>query len=558
MMFDRVAPSWLTKTALFLLLTALWLVLNPFWYGDAVWYATELQQAAPLFNDPGHLYWRPLGALFLQATELLHLSLDPLLAFRMISALGGTLCCLATFRLARNLSLSPLQSLAAAAMTGSSHFMLAYAGSGSSYSLSLAFATLAYIPLARAEGWKWRELFLAAFWMVCAWCLWGVSILLLPGLMVLALLTARGGILRRLSYPVALAGAVGFALAALALGSFTFLAPRGDSAGLATWLSASSHGIPLNFSPLSVARAALGCLITFLSAGDFGFGVKQLIFGGLPEAMRGEFFLFGALLLLFASLLAVALLGCVRIYRRERQRAITLLLLSLSTLTPVALFAMVWQGSDVERFCLSIPFLSICVSAGAGALSGKRHHSFFEIMIPSLLLICNLSTLIAPTLLTRGGLVTALGRESRLHLDAGDLLILTGQDLGPRVWAPTTYFTGLEVFSILYDVQTSGSDGWKERLTARLRRTVCAGRRVAVLSDLVGVETPGGIGLIPAEYPVPSPAELKEFLSPWTHGETWQVGKYTFIRLLAPPGQLNCAPLSEIEAAHNRALPPKQ
>ena len=152
-----------------------------------------------------------------------------------------------------------------------------------------------------------------------------------------------------------------------------------------------------------------------------------------------------------------------------------------------------------------------------------------------LISISNLGANIIPMNLSKGGLPMSLGRIARQTMREGRLLVLTGQALGrASVTAPTFYFYKLQVHSILYDIQTNGTNQWQERLLQKVNKTISEGKPVALLSDLIGEQTKDGMELNDRENPVPALPEVSALFKSWHKDSRWQVDRFTFVKVSPP------------------------
>lgn len=523
----------LSQWMLLLALALGYLIFHPAWYGDAVWYALDLQHAGvqPLPVDPGHLLWRPLGAGVYSLGSRIVPHLDPLVAFQWLSALGAAGGVFAVFVLMRRLERPFDEALGAAALFGVSHMAVAYGGSGSSYPLASALGIAAVIPLVQQNReWRWAEGVRGALLMLCSWSVWGVGVLLLPLLGAAAALRSDGAVLRRLLRGASLAALAGALILGVALVAYIADTPDPALEGFPHWYSASGHGITPHLSAMGVARAALGLVIAFVYVGTLGTSFKGLLLRDAEIATFGEMIVPLLTFAIFVLMLGVAAVGILRACRRRDRNVGEIALLVLAVLLPVGGFASLWQGSDVERFSLALPLLCM------GVIIGFREMTARFAWLP--VLVAAVSTIVlyaVPSVVSGGGLVHGLGREARQHLPEGSLLVLTGQRLGASVWTPMTYFSKLAVHSVSYDVSVHGAEGWDERLRASVQRALASGKRIAVLSDLLGEPTPGGIRHSLREYPVPSYVDTANLFARWRQGDRWSAGGCTFVEILDRP-----------------------
>lgn len=522
------------KRALFplLILCTAYYFTNPYWYGDALWYAWDVARPGPVVLDSFHLFWRPAARLLWEWLVTASPNIDPLIALRLFASLGTALLVLGVYRLSTRLGLSIGSSFNAAFLVGGSHFALAYGGSGASYTASVALTvwSLAVLFPSKDEESTSKHGILSAILFFLGWSAWGVNVLLFPALFISAAYSASGTLGRRV-FRGALVCATSAILIAgtLAITYYKFVQIGGVPTFIDWWSEAKSHGVTSSFSVMSIARAILGFFIGFVYLGNFGTSIKQFMLGEIPASELASYALPLLALSIFLLVLTKALLRTLLVFGRSRGelKNVFPIVLSGVALVPVALFAVGWNGSDVERFCLALPFVSIAIifALGDGGLA---------IFLPCFLLSVNLGTLTIPTLKDKGGIVTLLGKTAEEHVSKGSLIILTGQNLGPTVWVPAMYFNGMRVYSVSFDVLMRGADGWRDRLSAAIKLSNDEHHSVVVLSDLLGEPTPGGIGLSEKEYPTPSMDELKQYFEAWPRGDRWKVDKYEFVEVVVP------------------------
>ncbi len=523
----------LSRFVLLLLLALSYVLIHPAWYGDAVWYALDLQHARtqPLPVDPGHLLWRPLGAFVYGIGSSLLPQSDPLYAFQWLSALGAAGGVLAVFGLMRRLERPFNEAVAAAALFGVSHMAIAYGGSGSSYPVASALGVAALLPMVQKNReWRWSEGLCGVLVLVLSWGFWGVGFLLLPLLGAAGAIRSDGTLLRRLLRGASLAIMAGVVMLGVAFVAYVVDSPNPTLGGFPHWYSASGHGIAPRPSAMGFARAFLGLVISFVYVGTLGTSFKGLLLRDPEIATFGEMIVPLLTFLVFVVVLALAVAGLLRRYRRREARVGEVALLLFAVLLPVGGFAALWQGSDVERFSLALPLLCMAVTIGFRAMTER-----FALLPVFIAAVSTILLYALPSVMSGGGIVHGLGREARQHLPEGSLLVLTGQRLGASIWTPMTYFSKLTVHSISYDISVHGADGWDTRLEAVVHQALASGKRVAVLSDLLGEPTAGGIRHSLREYPVPTYADTANFLGQWKTGERWAAGGFTFVELVHGP-----------------------
>lgn len=518
---------------------------NPYWYGDAIWYALDVASGTGrLPYESGHLLWRPLAYVMWRGLHAVGIGVDPLEVLRALSALATGLVCVFTWRLAAALTASEEQGVGAAAVVATSKMCLVYGGSGSSYTAAMAFSTLAFLPLVRdrSHGWGARDGAAACAAITFAWACWGTAVLVAPGLLVAALLRARGTIVQRLVRTVALGAAIGAAISALAISAWACVGDPIGGVGFLDWLRASSHGRPMSLSAIGSARAVYGFLVSFVHLGETGTVVKGVLHGGgVSLAVIGAF----GLALAAAVLASVALVSFARSaladdgFGATRTREIAAI--AVATVAPVVAFAIAWKGSDIERFSLALPLLAIVAVHGLASsraavslLRGKEGRA--GLALAAVLALVNLGTFVLPTLASGGGLPMAVGRVASEHLPPASVLVVAGNEIMAEPMGPAFYFHGIRVYSITWDVLDKGLDGYQVRLQEALDRARAGGGGIAVLSDLVGEPTPGGIGLDPREHRRPTLEEIASFFASYSESGQFEIDRYRFVVMQPPSG----------------------
>ena len=130
----------------------------------------------------------------------------------------------------------------------------------------------------------------------------------------------------------------------------------------------------------------------------------------------------------------------------------------------------------------------------------------------------------------------ALTRAAAKHLNKKSLVVFSGQNLGFRSVNCLNYFSDLNGYNIMSDTVLRGVEGWDARLVSAIKNSLDGGGGVAVLSDLLGEPTQGGIGLSMKEYPKPSIGEISLLFREWKKIDSWRVDKYLFYEIEAPKG----------------------
>lgn len=524
-------------------LAVLYFVLNPYFFGDATWYALDIAAGSGTRVDAGHLLWRPLGQ---GAWIVVHAlgARDPLTGLRVLSSVAAAALVALTYVIARRLGFNGAAAAGAAVLVAGSKMALAYGGSGCSYLPAATLGLAAMLPLARVrQRIHATDTALSAAALTLAWGMWGIVGLLLPAQLVLAWMKFDGPLVRRALRVAILAAATLGAILALAVAGY--LAVPGiahDVHGFMGWLRASGHGDPPKLSVVAFARAGIGFFNSFVHLGAFGTSVKGLLLRDPQLVHPATLLAYGPVLAMFTLAVLFACVGLVRgLVRGERWRA-PAAVLALAALVPIGAFAATWRGSDVERFSFAVAFFALLLVDGVAARTTVAARRALPLVFPVVLALANLALFVVPALASRGGVIMDVGRTARTHLSENDLLVVNGRELGPDVVSAAVYFAKLDVYSVSYELQTFGAAGWHERLDAALCKAVARGARIAVISDLLGRATPGGIGYSPAEFPTPTSDELVRALAGWEPaGPEWTVDRFRFV-MVRPTSASACPP----------------
>jgi hypothetical protein len=524
---------------LFAALTAAYHLLNPFWYGDGPYYAMHIERGwSQLPLDFGHFLWHPVGLALWSLLKLVFRSVEAFTALRLLSSMATAAACFCTYSLALRLTANRSLALMAATLVGVSNLALSYGGSGCAYTTAMCLGVLALIPLVPPDDREWtsREGILASAAAGGACATWGPAVLLMPGLCVTAALMSRGSWIRR-----ALRGALIGGLAALCLVMITGIpyVITTSAPGVADFVAAwrqSSHDKAFEISMLNVMRAIYGFYVTLVNLGSLATTFKSMLLDS-PALLRSA----GEIVAVPVALaLGLVFAGSLFLILVRPTRGRTVGLIAIATVAPVAYFASGWKGTDVERFSLAIPMIAIVIAHGlAGAVQFPRVRLAGVVGwgILSLVALVNLGTLVIPALIKQDrGSMMAVGRIAREHMPENSALIIAGHAMTGDVTTAARYFYDVRVFNVTYDVVHHGSEGYADRIRQVADSALTEGGRVAVLSDLIGQPTPGGIGFIGRETPGLDLPRLRSAFSQWQRGRSWQVERYTFVEITPPSG----------------------
>ena len=526
----------LRTLTILVLLAAFYVAVNPHYYGDSVWFAVDIKAGRGIQAHAVDLLWHPLGtswaALFGRLTGVS----DPLVAIQWLSALFMAACPLLLVRLARRFGFSPEQAALSGVLLGATHLSFAYGGSGSSVPAAVAFVIASLTPLVRRDGTSARSIALSVTSFAIASLFWAPALLLLPTLAITTLFWSGGSVGTRAQRALT----VTVTALLLSIGAawllYSALPPTADGQGLFhEWFIEVARGLPAE-DPLAVriGRAFFAPANSLLFFESLGTSVKGLLLGDyslVNVSQASQSITVAAIFLLFSLLVAV---GAIRLIQTREYRR--LLFMTVVSMTVYGFATVSWFDSDVERFSLALPLMTLSLIMTLAAFDDGTTflRRFLPLTFAVFLLVANFVTFSLPALLSSGGLVGQLSEAAIASLPRRSLIVVTGQYLGGRTWAPVAYFTGMEVHSILLDVQSNGAPGWEGRLQESIDQALRENGRIAVLSDLLGLPTPGGVGLSPLQYPEPSAEQTRQFFAPWQRLGQWRAGNYLFIELEPP------------------------
>jgi hypothetical protein len=133
----------------------------------------------------------------------------------------------------------------------------------------------------------------------------------------------------------------------------------------------------------------------------------------------------------------------------------------------------------------------------------------------------------------------SLGRTAEKHIPGGSLIVVAGQRLGASIWVPAQYFSSIKIYSISYDVQTKGEADWRARLCTAIRDAAIINKtQIAVVSDLMGKPTKGGLALAGKGYDRPNLWSMQAFFRRWHIVHEWEDGGFNFL-VVEPPDDFN-------------------
>lgn len=496
----------------------LFVVSESAWYGDATTYAADIR--AGHLTDPGHLLWRPLGALVSLALGAQSYSaiLWQLQFLCVIASIGAVI---AMYRLAAQLYGRRPAVVVAALMAVSNGFWT-YAFSGCSYSLSMLFAILA-MRCAIAP----RDTPATGAAALCAGALgglsaatWGIQALAAPAIWAALVLTPsrrHSSLREHLRNTAGLAAGYLLAFAVPLLAAYLTKA-RGSAATTGAghsqtfpgWLASSRHGIPAHYSVAQLLRVLIGWPQSVISTSDLGVHLRlwRLHEGAFPASVwLGVYVVFYAAVGGAIWLLAR---GYARLDARERGVMASCLIALGANL----LFAASWQGTDLERYFPSWPFqlllVALLLKLLVAAPAPRGIAAALGIVLVGIAVLNWYGTFAA--VLAPDSYRQVWLRELRRATSAQDLVILFGQRTQGIMSPHDSRLPKIDNVSL--EIELRGA-GWHTAELRNIDATRQRGGRVFLADSLFGTDNGPRDGWSFREYPRPTPQELREAFLPF-------------------------------------------
>lgn len=481
-------PVWLRRYGLILVvyLGATW-VTDAHFMGDTHIYADAI--LASRLGEFGHLLWSPLGWVVSQLSMPVTSSivgrdarLTVIMTLMSLSWLAGLLSVFMLHGVVRTISQREWAANAATLGLIFSQAFLNFAQTGCSYvpGLSLLLSGI-YLSVtggerpqqSSARGWG------AGVALAGAVGLWFPYVLSVPAALAFPLLVF-GPAKRRWRFVHR--GAVTFALAtALMYGSAALLQGMHTVADLREWVASSAHGISgVNGAP----RMLFGLSRSFINMGNDGIAFKRFVahdpLNPVSAADMLNLWLSLGKLSLFYLLLGSMTMMLLRSERSRRMLG----LLVLNGL-PILVFAVSWQGGDMERYLPLYPLFFVSL---AYCLSSDRPSPWFRIIAVAFMAIVTVSNvrgMATSVSIRRQNEVVARIQDLQPLLKRQSLVVTVHQQDGVRAFYWTFPFHPINRAGSLssYHVVEAGTTevlDWRQRFAARTLSVWAAGGDVWV------------------------------------------------------------------------------
>jgi len=473
---------------------AVMLLTNANFTGDSSDYARA--SAARLFGvncdflEFGHLAWRPLGTVLLEffsaprsGVNYPTLSYHALLELNSAAWICGLVGTVAAFAWLNNL----LRSFSAAAFGVA--FLIAckaylnYSHVGTPYipglSALLAGLCVASLEPERSASRVACDLAAGVLFAVSA-LLWGTFALALPGAVLLPLLFK--GDWRRELPRVMRTGAAGV----ITLAGVYFFVGKAmgfeSAAEYRGWMAASSHGL----SGGGLPRAVIGFARSLVDLGDYGRLVRRNLTHDPFNPVSARDLLSIDLAKMTGIYLMMAAIATATVLTGAGRRALAA---AAVMALPVFVFAVSWQGGDLERYLPAMPALVLLSAVAFQAAAG--HLVLQSVIVAGVVFIATTNLLALSNGAQRRQDSIAISRLAGLEsvsFDQSVLVVSHWQD-GLMTFNRDRPLHKLNLEGLtVYPLLTPGSPTaavWKEMAAAQILRSWDQGHRVFISSRLL-------------------------------------------------------------------------
>jgi hypothetical protein len=310
------------------------------------------------FWDFGHLLWRPMGWAITWSIGILNpdwvktnaANYHVILTLIAVSWLAG----FATLYLFHRLACFATNDFLCASLStvgfATAQAFLNFVQAGTAYIAGLAMLMLAIYTLdarydpVRAD----RTNALGGIALAGAVLFWFPYVLVVPAVVFIPLVLHRA---RRSSLVTGISFAISVGLVYLAVIVGLGLHSRAE---ILDWVREASHGIQIG----GVARTVFGFARSFINMGEDGILFKRYLLhdpfnpASVTDLLRAALAKLALFYALLASVVATLVIA-------KRWRALGLLTIASA---PVLLFAVHWQGGDIERYLPLYPFLFLAIA----------------------------------------------------------------------------------------------------------------------------------------------------------------------------------------------------
>jgi hypothetical protein len=509
--------DWIWAGLVLLGSTLLFLLSNSVHYGDAFVYNRQIRAGQLL--DPGHLAWRPLGYVTAALTGALRSDSDVLWVLQGCSLLFSALAVAALWLfLTRRVGCGRMAAGAAAALMGVSNGFWNYSFSGCSYSLSTLLLIAAMGCASRPQRLvATGRALLAGALAGGAASSWAIQVLSLPALLLLLVLTPPWKrSLWRLHVRNACAMTGGWMLTFLLplLAAYTWHAQQAQRGqlqaavpGFGPWLASASHGIPTHLSLVQLLRVMIGWPQSILSAFDLGQGLRLW-------SLHERSFPWSAWMLTPLIAYALAAYCAYRLLKNFRGRSHFeqgLIIASAVAIAANLLFALLWQGTDLERYFPSLPFQLLLFALTLQQVADARRATAVLVIVLGFIAWINWQAAFRGVLSSRSYRQVWLSQLQRVATGR-DLLVVLGQNKTDIVAPHDPQMP--RVHNLALVIPMCGAC-WEAAELRAIESTLQHGGRVFLGDSLFGSDSAPRDGWSFKEYPSPSPQQIQRVFLPF-------------------------------------------
>ncbi len=511
--------DWMLITVIALGSLLLFGLSNSVWYGDATTYVSDIR--AGNLIEPGHLLWRPLAYLVAASVGGLRSVSDALWTLQWLSLMSSALAVVGMSFFLLKVGCNRFITSATAALLVVSNGFWTYSFSGCSYSLSIFLLIIAMIfAVAKRDApASLCSAVLAGGFAGASAATWAIQCLSIPAVLLILVLTPRWDrALRRDHLRNSIAMMTGCVLTFVVplLAAWNVQATHAFESGgrpparsLHLWLSSTNHGIPAHLGVSQLARVLIGWPQSILSISDLG---QKLRLWGLHE--RG--FPWSPWMLTPIVVYAGAMYSSYVLLKRFATHSNFergLIVASLVAICANLLFAVTWQGSDLERYFPSLPFQLLLLALAAKT---KAHARGGMANVVIAIALCGIASVN-----WEGAFAKAFSTDSyrqewlrELHkaTSGKDLVIVLGQR---KSVISNPHDPNMPKIDNLSNEIVMRGTGWEAAELRNIQETMRHGGRVFLGDSLFGTDESARDGWSFKEYPSPSPLEIQRVFLPF-------------------------------------------
>lgn len=488
-------------------------------YGDGQDYAYEIINGNVI--EPGHLLWRPLGAMVTKVTGLNGSKSSVLWVLQFMSLMAALATATTLFLVARRL-FPPAISLLVAAFAGLANGFWTYAFSGCSYAMSVLFLVLAmFFILRRNVGadLSSRDIFLAGICGGLAATTWAIQAIAGPALLVLALLADRSSLSGPLALKRTMLLGIGYGvtfflplIVCYSLGSSVseanYISPGPAGLSFLGWLSSSNHGIDGKTGFAQLFRVGLGWPQSIVSVGDLGKELRLWLYGdvafpaSLAVGTLASFYMASA----FATFTVVRFFASLDATRRA------VVFAALVATAGNLAFGFHWQGTDLERYLPSLPFQALAFGLVVERWHGRAPR--VALATSGLMILAAVTTswfLNFHEVLRPDSLRQTWNRALTAKFTVADVIVVMGNK---KFGLGDPHNPNFPRVINVSDMVIMQGDGWRRSVEEGIAKARSRGGHLLIGDSVLRTDNGPRDGWSFVENPRPSAVEIAEFFSP--------------------------------------------